>query len=238
MRDDCEISLVMPFSTPVPPSPDTSAVLLEAFAGRDIEFVPGRKVASLDAERALAILEDGTEVPYDLFSVSPCTARRTSSSRAGWPRTGTSRWTRERSRRAFRASTRSATSRRRACRKRASSRRVPRAWSRRRLSRGSGEERSRVRTTDAARATSSRLGPRGSRGRGLPLRTDADGNVPKAISGSPRRESALRSESSRALVRSLIRSGERTLADQMPTDRLIASADGVDELLHAPVEQP
>ena len=33
VRDDCEISLVMPFGTPVPPSPDTSAALLAAFAG-------------------------------------------------------------------------------------------------------------------------------------------------------------------------------------------------------------
>ncbi len=41
VRDDCDISLVMPFSTPVPPSPDTSAALLEAFADRGIEFVPG-----------------------------------------------------------------------------------------------------------------------------------------------------------------------------------------------------
>ena len=63
--------------------------------------------------------------------------------------------TRERSRRAFRASTRSATSRRRASRRRASSRRAPHAWWRRRSSRGSGEARSRTRTTDEARATSS-----------------------------------------------------------------------------------
>ena len=67
VRDDCEILLVMPFSTPVPPSPDTSAALLEAFAERDIEFVPGRKVAALDPGRAVAVLEDGTELPYDLF---------------------------------------------------------------------------------------------------------------------------------------------------------------------------
>src|SRR6266516_4483426 len=31
VRDDCEIALVMPFGTPVPPSPDTSAALLAAF---------------------------------------------------------------------------------------------------------------------------------------------------------------------------------------------------------------
>jgi sulfide:quinone oxidoreductase len=67
VRGDCRISLVMPFQTPVPPSADTSAALLAAFAERDIEFVPGRKVASLDAERSLAVLADGTEIDYDLF---------------------------------------------------------------------------------------------------------------------------------------------------------------------------
>ena len=67
VRDDCEISLVMPFSTPVPPSPDTSAALLAAFAERDIEFVPDRRVASLDAARGVVLLDDGSELPYDLF---------------------------------------------------------------------------------------------------------------------------------------------------------------------------
>ena len=67
VRGDCRISLVMPFQTPVPPSPDTSAALLAAFAERDIEFVPGQKVASLDAERSVAVLADGTEIAYDLF---------------------------------------------------------------------------------------------------------------------------------------------------------------------------
>ena len=57
----------MPFQTPVPPSPDTSAALLEAFAERGIEFVPGRPVASIDAARRVAVLADGTDVPYDLF---------------------------------------------------------------------------------------------------------------------------------------------------------------------------
>jgi sulfide:quinone oxidoreductase len=67
VRGDCEIALAMPFSTPVPPSPDTSAALLEAFDERGIEFIPGRRVASLDAGRSVAVLEDGTELPYDLF---------------------------------------------------------------------------------------------------------------------------------------------------------------------------
>ena len=67
VRDDCEISLVMPFGTPVPPSPDTSAALLEAFAERDIQFVAGRRVSSLDPSRSVAVLDDGVELPYDLF---------------------------------------------------------------------------------------------------------------------------------------------------------------------------
>jgi sulfide:quinone oxidoreductase len=67
VRGDCEISLVMPFGTPVPPSPDTSAALLEAFAERGIEFVPGRRVSSLDPARNVAVLDDGAELSYDLF---------------------------------------------------------------------------------------------------------------------------------------------------------------------------
>ena len=67
IRDRCEISLVMPFGTPVPPSPDTSAALLAAFAERGIEFVPGRRVSSVDAARGVVVLDDGAELPYDLF---------------------------------------------------------------------------------------------------------------------------------------------------------------------------
>jgi sulfide:quinone oxidoreductase len=67
IRDDAEISLVMPFGTPVPPSPDTSAALLEAFAERGIEFVPDRRVGSVDPARGVAVLDDGTELAYDLF---------------------------------------------------------------------------------------------------------------------------------------------------------------------------
>jgi sulfide:quinone oxidoreductase len=67
VRDDCEISIVMPFGSPVPPSPDTSRALVAAFAERDIEFVPDRRVSSLDPARRVAVLEDGSELPYDLF---------------------------------------------------------------------------------------------------------------------------------------------------------------------------
>ena len=67
VRDACRISVVMPFGIPVPPSPETSAALLEAFAERDISFVAGRRVRSLDGARRVAVLDDGSEVAYDLF---------------------------------------------------------------------------------------------------------------------------------------------------------------------------
>jgi sulfide:quinone oxidoreductase len=67
VRDACEITLVMPFPTPVPPSPDTSAALVEAFAERDIRFVPSVRVSGLDRERGAVLFDDGGELPYDLF---------------------------------------------------------------------------------------------------------------------------------------------------------------------------
>jgi sulfide:quinone oxidoreductase len=67
VRGDCEISFVIPFGSPVPPSPDTSQALVAAFAERDIKFVPGHRVSSLDAARRVAVLGGGGEMPYDLF---------------------------------------------------------------------------------------------------------------------------------------------------------------------------
>ena len=67
VRDDVRIQVVIPFGTPIPPSPDTSAAILETFAERGIEFVPDHVVASLDAATNEAVLDDGTRLPYDLF---------------------------------------------------------------------------------------------------------------------------------------------------------------------------
>ena len=58
---------MIPFGSPIPPSPDTSRALVAAFAESDIEFVPGRRVSSLDPARGVAVLEDDSEMPYDLF---------------------------------------------------------------------------------------------------------------------------------------------------------------------------
>jgi sulfide:quinone oxidoreductase len=67
VREDCEISFVIPLPSPVPPSPDTSRALVTAFAERGIEFIPDRRVSSLDGGRGVAVLDDGSEMPYDLF---------------------------------------------------------------------------------------------------------------------------------------------------------------------------
>jgi sulfide:quinone oxidoreductase len=67
IRDDCEITFLMPLPSPVPPSPETSAALLSAFSERDIAFLPGVRIGSLDPARGVVLIEDGTEIPYDLF---------------------------------------------------------------------------------------------------------------------------------------------------------------------------
>jgi sulfide:quinone oxidoreductase len=67
IRNACEITFLMPLPSPVPPSPQTSEALLEAFAERSIEFVPGARITSLDPGRKVVLLQDGSEVPYDLF---------------------------------------------------------------------------------------------------------------------------------------------------------------------------
>jgi sulfide:quinone oxidoreductase len=67
VRDACQISFVIPLGTPVPPSPEASAALEAEFAERDIDLVTGRRVAALDPERKVAVLDDGSELPFDLF---------------------------------------------------------------------------------------------------------------------------------------------------------------------------
>lgn len=67
VRDRCEITFLMPLPSPVPPSPATSEALLETFAERNIEFVPGARITSLNGERKVVVLQDGREFPYDLF---------------------------------------------------------------------------------------------------------------------------------------------------------------------------
>jgi sulfide:quinone oxidoreductase len=89
VRDDCSISLVIPFPVPIPPSPDSSKVLIESFAERGIRFIANRRVERLDAAKKAAVLDDGTELPYDLFlgvpkHVAPAVVVESGLTENGW----------------------------------------------------------------------------------------------------------------------------------------------------------
>jgi sulfide:quinone oxidoreductase len=67
VRDACTITYVTPLGSPVPPSPETSAALVEEFAAREIDLRTGHRVAAVDPDRGVAVLDDETELPFDLF---------------------------------------------------------------------------------------------------------------------------------------------------------------------------
>jgi len=89
VRDACTISLVIPFSAPIPPSPDSSKALIKAFEERNIQFIPLRKVSALDETKKVAVLDDGTEMPFDLFlgipkHVAPAVVLQSGMTENGW----------------------------------------------------------------------------------------------------------------------------------------------------------
>lgn len=67
VRGACEISFVLPLSSPVPPSLETSKALVAAFAERNIKFYPSKRVVAIDAARKIASLDDNSEMAFDLF---------------------------------------------------------------------------------------------------------------------------------------------------------------------------
>lgn len=67
VRDSCEITLVVPFGAPIPPSPESSKALMLAFEERGIRFIPKNGVQSLDGASKTALLADGTQLPFDFF---------------------------------------------------------------------------------------------------------------------------------------------------------------------------
>jgi len=69
IRDGCEITLVVPFERPIPPSPDTSAALLEAFEEREIRFVPKKRVSVVEPGKA--VFDDGSSEEFELFMGVP-----------------------------------------------------------------------------------------------------------------------------------------------------------------------
>lgn len=67
VRQHCEISLVVPFEFPIPPSYGTSKALLRSFKDKKIKYIPEMMVWSIDPASKVAELDDGTEIPFDLF---------------------------------------------------------------------------------------------------------------------------------------------------------------------------
>ena len=66
-RGAADITLVMPFGTPIPPSPDTSQAILAAFAERGIRFVKDNLVTSVDPATRRITLSDGSDLACDLL---------------------------------------------------------------------------------------------------------------------------------------------------------------------------
>lgn len=67
LRDTSTITLVNPLGSPVPPSPETSRALLEAFAERGIVFMGSTKIISVDEVARTVDLDNGHTLPCDLF---------------------------------------------------------------------------------------------------------------------------------------------------------------------------
>jgi sulfide:quinone oxidoreductase len=67
LRERSTITLVTPMPSPVPPAPDASKAILEAFDERGISFHPGLPVTHLDPERRVAVAGAGEEFAFDLF---------------------------------------------------------------------------------------------------------------------------------------------------------------------------
>ena len=89
VRDDVRIQVVIPFGTPVPPSPATSEAILARFAERGIEFVRDRRVTALDPAAHEAVLDDGSRLPFDLFlgipvHRAPAVVEASGMTRGGW----------------------------------------------------------------------------------------------------------------------------------------------------------
>ena len=204
VRANCEISFVIPLPRPVPPSPDTSAALEAEFAERGITFIAGHRISSVDGGRGVAALDDGTELPFDLFLGVPKHRAPDVVIASGMTEDGYVPVDSATLRTRYPACTRSATSRRRACR-------------RRRVRRGRRPRRRTPADRRAARRRAPAYDGRGSCyiefGSGRVGRVDIDflsgptktRKLQRAVHGPGRREGALRLQPPRALVRRLRR---------------------------------
>lgn len=68
LRDRSTITLVTPLPSPIPPAPDASRAVLQAFAERDIDFRSNSVISRIDPDRKVAVMADTDDVvPFDLF---------------------------------------------------------------------------------------------------------------------------------------------------------------------------
>lgn len=67
LRDASDITLVMPFGLPIPPSPEASEAILQAFVSRGITWVPDRVVLGLNPDAKTVELSNDDELAFDLF---------------------------------------------------------------------------------------------------------------------------------------------------------------------------
>ena len=67
VRKNCEISLVVPYELPIPPSYGTSKALLKAFRKKNINYIPDMMVGAIDVKRKVVELDDGNELAFNLF---------------------------------------------------------------------------------------------------------------------------------------------------------------------------
>lgn len=67
VRERTPIRLITPLDSPLPVSPETAASLTRALEERDIEYSFSKRVTSIDPASKVASLDDGSELPYDVF---------------------------------------------------------------------------------------------------------------------------------------------------------------------------
>jgi sulfide:quinone oxidoreductase len=67
VRDDIQISVVSPWAIPIPATVPGSDAILARFAERNITWIGGQGIASIDTATKTALLRDGTQLPFDLF---------------------------------------------------------------------------------------------------------------------------------------------------------------------------
>ena len=71
LRDASRITLVMPFGTPLPVSPEVGAAIQAELTERGIDFVGGATIAGVDPGGRAVRLADGTAIASDLILAVP-----------------------------------------------------------------------------------------------------------------------------------------------------------------------